>query len=39
MVHFLNKGGGGGGYLEEDLHGEERGQEWPVGWIAGGSVT
>jgi hypothetical protein len=39
MVHFLNKWGGGGGYLGEDLHGEERGREWPNGRIAGGGAT
>jgi hypothetical protein len=37
VLHFVNKGGGGGGYIEEDLHGEERGREWPEGWIAGAS--
>jgi hypothetical protein len=31
MVHFLNKGGGGGGYLGEDLHGEKRGQSGRMG--------
>jgi hypothetical protein len=37
-VHFLSKGGGEGGYLGEDLDGEETEQEWPKGWITGGSA-
>jgi hypothetical protein len=35
-VHFLKKGGG---YLGEDLHGEEKGLEWPDIQIAGCSVS
>jgi hypothetical protein len=27
-MHFLNKMGGGGGYLGEDLHEEEGEREW-----------
>jgi hypothetical protein len=39
VVHFLNKGGRDGWYLGEDLHGEERGQEWPDGRITGGNAS
>jgi hypothetical protein len=35
-VHFLNKGGG---YLEEDLHGEERAREWTEDRIVGGGAS
>jgi hypothetical protein len=28
VMHFQNKGGGGGGYLVGHLHREERGWEW-----------
>jgi hypothetical protein len=34
MVHFLNKGGGGG-----DLHGEKRGQKWSDGRINDGGAS
>jgi hypothetical protein len=34
MVYFLN-----GGYLGEDLHGEERGQEWLDDRNAGGDIS
>jgi hypothetical protein len=39
MVHFLNKGGGGGGYIGEELHGEERGQEWSDARITGDDAS
>jgi hypothetical protein len=39
VVHFLNKGGGGGGCLGEDLHSEKRGWEWPEGRITGGGAS
>jgi hypothetical protein len=35
-VHFLNKGGG---YLGEDLHGEERAWEWLEGQIIDGGAS
>jgi hypothetical protein len=35
MVHFLNKGGEGGGYLGKDLHEEESGWDWPDDRIIG----
>jgi hypothetical protein len=36
VVHFLNKGEV---YLGEDIHGEERGREWPQGRITGGGAS
>jgi hypothetical protein len=36
VVHFLNKGGG---YLGEDLHGEERGRERSDGQITSGDAA
>jgi hypothetical protein len=36
VVHFLNKGEV---YLGEDIHGEERGREWPQGRITAGGAS